>query len=93
MDDQEYRITIEKIVADGKGYLAIRDISFLFLFYSRKTEYERDSCSAIIRLIRKLCNSGNTATNKVKDILHATEPEDKKTKDRIERSIFNSIRR
>lgn len=93
MDDQEYRITIEKIVADGKGYLAIRDISFLLEFDSRKTEYERDSCSAIIRLIRKLCNSGNTATNKVKDILHATEPEDKKTKDRIERSIFNSIRR
>ena len=93
MDDQEYRITIEKIVADGKGYLAIRDISFLLEFDSRKTEYERDSCSAIIRLIRKLCNSGNTVTNKVKDILHATEPEDKKTKDRIERSIFNSIRR
>lgn len=56
MDDQEYRITIEKIVADGKGYLAIRDISFLLEFDSRKTEYERDSCSAIIRLIRKLCN-------------------------------------
>lgn len=93
MDDQEYRIIIEKIVADGKGYLAIRDISFLLEFDSRKTEYERDSCSAIIRLIRKIGSSDNTAANKLRDILSATEPEDKKVKDRITRDIFNSIRR
>lgn len=93
MDDQEYRITIEKIVADGKGYLAIRDISFLLEFDSLKTAHERDSYAATIRLIRKIGSSDNTAANKLRDILSATEPEDKKVKDRITRDIFNSIRR
>lgn len=93
MDDQEYRIAIERIVADGKGYMAIRDLSFLLEFDSLKTEHERDFYSDAIRLIRKIGDSDGTVASKLRDILSLAEPEDKKVKDRIEKNMFNSIRR
>lgn len=83
MNDTEYEIMIKKIVASGKGFKAIRDLSSLMEFEHKKTLYDRDDLASSIRLVGIITKSNQSAKSKINTITNLLEPdENQKEKER-----------
>lgn len=82
MDDQEYRIAIERIVADGKGFEAIRDISNLLDMRYKITEYERNTRGSEVRIAYKIAKSNQRAEDKIEAIKNLLDPDEREKCDK-----------
>ena len=91
--DSEYEHIIGLLISSGRGYKAIRDISYLLECKHKTVEYERDGLETTIKLVDNLTRSKSDSKSKVDTIKKVIEPEEQSVKDRLQRNIIESIRR
>ena len=75
MTDAEYRKAIADICACGRGYEALNDILRIVTERNRLFHKMYDEQRACMRAIHKICDSMQTASQKIKGIRELSETE------------------
>jgi len=75
MTDGEYRKAIAEIVASGRGYDALSDILNEVRWKNNMFHKMYDEQRACMTAIHKICNSMQTASQKIKGIRELSETE------------------